>query len=93
MAKYIYSLVIEEWNERPGDGYERMEVRASFGTFKKALRYTRALIDNMLKSPYADYEIVDDRSLHEYYNPCFAELRLPDTGLHIQYIIVTNQLM
>lgn len=92
MAKYIYSLVIEEWNERSNDDYGRLEVRASFGTFKKALRYTRALIENMMNSPYADYEIVDDRSLREFYNPCFAELRLPETGLHIRYNIMSNQL-
>ena len=90
MAKYIYSLVIEEWNEQ--DGYERLEVRASFGTFKKALRYTRALIDNMLNSPYATYRIVSDKNLHEFYNPIYAELYLEETGLHIRYNIMSNEL-
>lgn len=90
MAKWIYSMVIEEWNEK--DGYERMEIRGSYGTFKKALSATRKLIDNMLHGPYATYSVIDDRSLAEFHNPCFAELYLEETGLHIRYPIVSNQL-
>lgn len=90
MAKYIYSLVIQEWNER--DSYERLEVRASYGTFNKALRATRNLIDNMLNSPYADYEVISDENLREFVSQTWAELYLPETGLHIRYYIMNNQL-
>ena len=90
MAKYIYSLVIHEINE--ADGYERLEVRASYGTFNKALRATRTLINNMLNSPYVDYKLVSDENLQEYRNPIWAELFLPETGLTIRYHIMSNQL-
>ena len=89
MAKYIYSLVIHEWNE----DYERLEVRASFGTFKKALRATQDLINNMLNSPYADYELISDENLREFVSQTWAELCLPETGLHVRYYIMSNQLM
>lgn len=92
MAKYIYSLVIEEWSEQDAK-YERTEVRASFGTLKKALRYTRDLIEHMLHNPYADFEMISDSNLREFFNPIWAEIWLPDTGLHVRYTIVSNQLL
>ena len=88
MSKWIYSVVVEE---SAPDGYDRLDVRESYGTKKKALHAIEKLVDFMCKN---GYEVVDDSNLAYFTSSgkIWAEIMLPATGLHIRYTIMDNQL-